>query len=183
MAEPRPCLDWSLEEAWEANKAAIDAGRARSDPSLPFSQWVALRENEADRIAYEKTGNGFFVMRALSRCCRVGIVSPDWLATAYLKAFDDVLNYRVRTWDEALGPPVPKGAHLADLRRRRHDKYAIYSRVRREHEEAWAPIDEALFERVGAEFGLGKTAASELYRSAKRELERKTFYDGLLDQS
>lgn len=41
---------------------------------------------------------------------------PDWLASAFLRRYDAVLNCRIGTWDEAFGAAQPRGKHLSTLR-------------------------------------------------------------------
>ena len=92
---------------------------------------------------------------------------PDWLATAYARGYQRVLNCSVDSWDKAFGAPIPKGVQLARLRFNRKARFAVHAAVvdaiSREPRRA---IDAALFEQIGKSIGAGKTRAEELYREA-----------------
>jgi hypothetical protein len=55
----------------------------------------------------------------VATCVRNDLVAPDWLARAFLRLYDKVLNCHVRTWDEAFGPAHYAKGHLSTLRHRR----------------------------------------------------------------
>jgi hypothetical protein len=104
------------------------------------------------------------LMRAINDCAEHGVPLPEWASEAYQKAFNTVQGARVKSWDDVFGRPHPKGAHLAAIRKRQRLWYMVRGAVleiRREHPET--VIDEALFERVGKQFNIGKTLAAEIY--------------------
>lgn len=55
----------------------------------------------------------------VARCVRAGLIAPDWLAEAFIRQYDQVLNCRVATWDDAFGSAHPPGKHLSTLRLKR----------------------------------------------------------------
>jgi hypothetical protein len=64
--------------------------------------------------------------------------------------------------------------HIAKARQRRQLRFQIYNRVQAIPRSERTPIDEALFERVGDEFDIGKTLCNKLYYQAKK-LSEMTF--------
>lgn len=133
-------------------------------PEGPLFKWHVAREIEALKQDID-AGDGFVVLHCIRLCVTHGLVAPEWLAYAFNRRYYQVSSCRVGTWDEAFGKPYP-GKHLAKLRQRRELKFDVYLRV----SESTQAIDEALFERVGHEFGIGKTLCSELYYEAKKLL-------------
>ena len=55
----------------------------------------------------------------VASCVRHGLIAPDWLAVAFIRQYDKVLNCRVATWDDAFGPARPTGKHLSTLKLKR----------------------------------------------------------------
>jgi hypothetical protein len=129
---------------------------------------------DALKIQFEG-GDDFALLSAIRECANFDLVMPDWVAQNYIRRFDRVLNCHVKSWDEAFGKPYAKGAHIAALRQHRTLRLAILSRIRQVRAmEPDTPIDDGLFERVGAEFGIGKTTCSELYYQADRMFPKVT---------
>lgn len=114
-------------------------------------------------------GDRSALLAAIRVCAACDLPLPAWASRAYIAAYDQVLNCRAKTWDEAFGPAFPKGANLNAQRKRRNLRFEIHNAVlgtiQREPE---TPIDAGLFETIGERFGIGKTEAENLYRSAIR---------------
>lgn len=161
-------IDWTLEEAWAANEAAKAENPERSfaDPTLPFPRWVALHNLEQLRARYEQ-GNKFALMSAIRECANHDLIMPRWVGAGYIAAFDTILNYRSKDWNEVFGSPIQKGANLAALRKKRRLKFAVFNEIveirQRDPDRA---IDAGLFESVGKQFNIGKTLAEEYYYAA-----------------
>jgi hypothetical protein len=117
---------------------------------------------------------GVDVLACVRQCATHGLVMPDWLAFEFNRRYDAVaLNLRAASWDDplAFGRPVPKGAHVAAMRKRRTLRHQVANEVRRLLQESPDnKIDEYLFERAGLPFGIGKTLASEMYYEAQHHL-------------
>ncbi len=163
----------ALDEAMAATARIIAAQPERkNDPTLPIYRLDALDRLEQHRLAFE-AGNRFSLPTAIRICANHDLPLPDWASKAYIAAFDQVLNARAASWDEVFGKPYPKGTNLAATRKRRTLKYAVALRINAVlGSEPHTPIDEALFERVGAEFHIGKTLAAALYYAAPEGLRR-----------
>ncbi|MCP5246759.1 MAG: hypothetical protein H6937_12760 [Burkholderiales bacterium] len=162
--------NWTPKEAQAANDAALHENPERNpnDPTLPLFQWHGL--NYLDQLHEQfKQGSKFALMQALRECARCGLVMPEWVATNYIKAHDTILNYRSKDWNEVLCSPIPKGANLNALRKKRALQFGVLNEARdilsRSPERA---IDAGLFEEVGNKFHIGKTLAEEYCRSAEK---------------
>lgn len=151
-----------------SNRKKGAQGVGTRDPRSPLAKWFARKELDLYRESFEV---GYLcVLDALDTCLTHGLQVPAWLSAAYQDAFRRSKIEVHRSWDEAFGRPIPKGTHATRLTRRRYLQYAIYNFVSDER-EGGSPIDEALFERTGARFGVGKTLASTIYYEAKNMIE------------
>lgn len=151
--------DW---DAHEALQASVNAGEDQNDPANTFWQWYghhALVELSEKYVG----GDGFSIMQALRICANHDLSMPAWLASAYIEAFDKVLNFRAKSWDEVFGPATPKGKHLAAMRKERTFGRSVALEIHTRHTVHGESIDTALFESVGLKFNIGKTLASEYY--------------------
>ena len=164
-------------DPWTASwSEAQQAGREFdvADPCNPIFQLNAAQVIEAMRTAVE-SGDGFVVLACIRKVVAHGLIAPDWLATAYIRRYDAVLNCRAGSWDDplAFGKPYPKGVHLSALRRRRELRFAVVNAITdiklRDPER---PIDAGLFEEVGELVGIGKTTADELYYEGRKLLQK-----------
>jgi hypothetical protein len=162
--------EWTLDEAMEANRAALaeNPDRGAGDPTLPFWQWYALRELGGLHSRF-KQGDRGALLDALHVCAVHELAMPAWVAESYLDAYRAVLAGKAASWDEVFSPPHPKGAHLNRIQKERKNRWRVYSEVSRLH-DAGEPLDEALFGKVGKRLGLGKTATADLYYQTKRRM-------------
>lgn len=164
--------DW--QELSKAQQKFEDENPDKNRPAGPLYQAAALDHLLVERKRFE-AGDRMALLAAIRRCACHDLPLPDWASRAYIRAYDKVLNCQSNSWDEVFGKPYP-GKHLASLLTQRQKGPAIYQRIRylrKEHYEAQEdgscklvssiPIDEALFERVGEEFGMKKTRCSVLY--------------------
>ena len=144
---------------------------AGPEPDLPLYQWSASQDLDTLKAQFE-AGDSFALLQAIRKCANHDLRMPDWVAENYINRFDRVLNCKSGSWDEAFGKPYPKGKHIKEMKERRNLRFRVYVRVReiREASKKLIPIDEALFSRVGAEFGIKKTLCNELYYEVKRML-------------
>lgn len=147
------------EDGFETTKPSVgvmEAMRKVRHELLPDTFEVLRAKFEA--------GNERALMLAIRNCAEYGVPLPEWVSAAYIKAYDAVSGAVVKSWDDVFGVPYPKGTQLAALRKRRRLRFAVrvaVAEILREHPQT--PIDEALFERVGEMFSIGKTLASDLY--------------------
>src|SRR5262245_653541 len=123
---------------------------------------------ERGRLRYEQ-GDKRELLYWLGWCVINNRQIPSWIRQALQEALHAASSYRIRSWDEVFGPPVPKGTKLKVARRKHEIAWPLFERVR-DLVKAGRPIDDTLFEEVGREFGIGKTVASELYYEVGREL-------------
>jgi hypothetical protein len=99
---------------------------------------------------------------------------PDWAAEAFISGYDDVLNCRVGSWDEAFGKPWP-GKHLPELAQRRRLQFAIPLRIRDLRLQANPPPMNSSRNRVGVydlvaeEFGVSRTFVADRWKEWKQQ--------------
>jgi hypothetical protein len=93
---------------------------------------------------------------------RIKEVGPDWLRTAFCDAYEKVRWAQAKSWDDVFGQPWPKMAHIKQRRTRMIRSAHIVHAVTTAHAKG-EPIDGRLFDKVGQQFGLGGTAAKEVY--------------------
>lgn len=162
--------EWTAEQAQAANDIFFrkNPDKKRCDPASPFSQWYGLHCLDQFHEQF-KRGNKFALMQALRECARCNLVMPEWVAVNYIKAHDTILNYRSKDWNEVFGNPIPKGANLNALRKKRALQLGVLIEatdiLSRNPER---PIDAGLFEEVGKKFHIGKTLTEEYCRSAEK---------------
>jgi hypothetical protein len=165
-------------EYWAAldPDAVIAMSAGDTGPTAPvFRYEAALRLAELERRAADLSG--FDVLAAVRICAARGLVLPDWLARAFTRRYDAVLNVRALSWDDpqAFGRPYRKGTNQAALRKRRMLRWSVRNEVERIiAAEPATPIDEALFERAGAPYHLGRSLAADLYYETIRQLPRSS---------
>ena len=159
---------WSFEEACAAQERAVDADPEMENlPSAPVYQWVALHELDELERQFQR-GDDFALMEAICKCAMHDLLMPEWVQRGYIDRFRKVQHCQTASWDEAFGRPYPKYFHLDAARNRRQLRPRVYNRIREiQKTEPKTPTDEYLFERVGAEFGIGSTLASKLYYEMK----------------
>lgn len=156
---------WSFKRARQAQERFQAEGGRWEDPAGPFYQWAALHTLDELRQLFE-AGNKYALMLALRKCANHDLPMPDWVSRAYIRAFDSVHNYRAKSWDAVFGPPLPKGAQLASLRKRRVHSIGVWNAVRG-HKAKGAKIDDELFAKIGQKLGLGLTITKKYYTHAK----------------
>lgn len=163
--------DWTVAEVMAANE--VHEGPPHAAPAM---QWAALLELDELEQRHLK-GNRMALMRAINLCARHELVMPQWVATAYMKACQDVCHYRAGSWDQVFGKPHRSGLHLDNARQQVHLRWKVLASAKNiTKAEPDISIDDGLFERIGDELGIGKTLANKLYYSlprAARVLPRK----------
>lgn len=161
-------LPKALHDAFEADDAALrsDEKRSRADPTLSVHRYFALEALDAAGKQFED-GDKSVVLPSIRRCAQHDLALPTWLSAAYIAAYDEVLNCRVGSWDEAFGRPFPKGTNLAARRKKRNLMFGVYKEVNAKH-AAGAAIDTAMFEEVGKLHNIGKSLCAEYYYEAKK---------------
>lgn len=160
---------WTIEQASEAQTAAEKAGEA--GPTTPLFRWAASKRLEFEAKRFNG-GDKMALLAAIRICANHDLPLPPWTSSAYIAAYDRVLNCRAKSWDSVFGKPYPAGVHLAARRKRREKSFAVYNEVKRILASAPdTPIDEHLFERVGKPLGLGKTLAGEFYYAVEKQMK------------
>jgi hypothetical protein len=145
----------------------LKKGRYRiANLRYPADQVLKAAKNNYDKR--DKT----VVMHCLAFCFNFEVPIPTWLKLAFLKADNAAMTYKIKSWDEAFGPPLKKGKWLASEHRKHMISGEIFNRLTDQSYEAGKPIDKKLFEAVGKEFGVSGTIASEIYYEGCGDIDR-----------
>ncbi|MDA8348204.1 MAG: hypothetical protein M0038_05275 [Pseudomonadota bacterium] len=117
-----------------------------------------LTQCEADFRAGDKLA----LAHAVAICACTDIPLPEWAARAFLQGFNELREFKAKSWDDVLGQPRPKGTHASALRKRRERSFLTWAHVQRAARSG-APIDNELFERVGKLLRIGRELAKRYY--------------------
>jgi hypothetical protein len=102
------------------------------------------------------------LLDAIDFCARSGSAMPLWVAEAFCARYEKWSRYEAKTLDQALGVDR-KGERISNRKFRESMKPRVAYEVIRLHKQERLPIDEALFERVGAIFGIPMGTARAIY--------------------
>jgi len=120
----------------------------------------------------EKAGgckDGVELLQTIHVCGREGLPLPMWIVKDLLNRLQKLTTFETASWEDAFGRVLPNRARLAKSKRDHELRPRVHSRVMEiRQEEPRAAIDIFLFERVGREFGIGKTLCEELFYEAER---------------
>jgi hypothetical protein len=161
--------EWTHDEAVAAQKRFMEAGGDISDRNGPYVQWRALQELDRLQRRFE-SGKRYALALALHVCAAFEVKIPRWAADAYLEGIEKITHFRADSWDVIFGPAIPKGRHLASLRKRLEKASKVRMEVWLRHRNG-EPIDDQLFEAVGQKFGIGTTLAKQYYTSKQRRVD------------
>ena len=167
IGQAEPSLEWTWEQVQAAQAQWIsEYPGEESSRTCPLTKWDAIQRIESRRKQFDAGDQGA-LMAALRVCACHEIVMPEWVASAYIKAYDQVLTCREKSWNVVFGAPFPKGANINARRKKRVLMFAVLNAVNhiRSSDDS-RTIDAHLFEEVGAKFSIGKTLAEEYYRAA-----------------
>ncbi len=163
----QPFDPWSA--TFEEAQAAHGQFAPLEGPARPIYQWSAAHEITAMRA--EAESSGFAVLACVRNCANHDLTMPLWLAHAFIRRYDSVLNCRADSWDDpaAFGKPYPKGAHLSKLRHARVHRFQVHSAVvKAVQENPKRPIGRKLFSEVGKALGMKSTTVQTYYYEAAK---------------
>lgn len=168
----RSIEEWTFEDALaELENFNEKRDGVRKNPVLVF---MAFRDLDDCQSNYQASNNGCEILRGVKICATSDIVLPDWLADAFCNRYYEVVSRSVDSWDKAFGKPFPKGKHLNAMRKEWNLSIRVYNEIRSILLALPdTPIDKSLFERVGAQFGLGATLAEEYYYSILKRFPKQ----------
>jgi hypothetical protein len=106
-------------------------------------------------------GDGEALLDAIDGCARSGMALPLWAAEAFCGRYVSWVQFEARTLDEAFGV-TRKGMHVASQNQRERLRLHVVLLVIQLHEEGM-PIDDKLFAKVGADFGIGGARVKAIY--------------------
>ena len=153
----------SLEDLFEISESPSESPSSESS-DVPLEYFINAQSLKGNAWWFSRIGDKTVILESIAICARWGFPLPEWLAREFLKAYDDVTDKKLKSWDDAFGQPHPKGKHKGDLKKEYKDGFEVFKRVKEiVKTEGW-PIDEHLFKRVGEELGVGgKTITAKFY--------------------
>jgi hypothetical protein len=161
---------WSIDDALKAHEEWAKTNHHEAARG-PFYRWVDALDLLELAEAFKKSGDNRILLQAISICALNDFVIPKWCSLPYLKAFRDVWHYRVKSWDDSFGQPLPKGSQISARSQKRAKRFGVYNRINDiKKKDPDTPIDRGLFEIVGREFCICGSLADEYYYSVKRQL-------------
>lgn len=116
---------------------------------------------ESKRLAIDD-GDGDALLSALMDVVLSGAPFPEWLSFKVAAAIRRYSFHEVLTLDEAFGVKRPGGYRRGSTQQRWNNSWVVVHDILQLH-RAGVPIDDALFEAVGARHGIGKTTASKWF--------------------
>ncbi|RJF86791.1 hypothetical protein D3874_06965 [Oleomonas cavernae] len=167
VAEARRAVD-----DWWVNQSNTEpASDAVRDQWLMLDVWLHELEELKNKI---REGDKAELLRAMRICAGARLVTPEWLAVAFIEAYDSVARrFEAGSWDDIFGKPVAKGTHVGRLRERRRKRIEVYRAVKLAlRADPPPPVDQSLFELVGKVCCVSPSVAKELYYSVKNQLLR-----------
>lgn len=129
-----------------------------------------LKEGEALYLKGDKAQ----IPHCLDYCLRFNVPIPHWLLRAWNNAYQAITASEFKSWDDVFGKPLRKGKRQTTARRDKEIALDLFRRVQ-ELRAIKTPTDYALFKTVGAEFGIGATAAKNIYYSFPKRVRASLF--------
>jgi hypothetical protein len=122
-----------------------------------------------------EAGHKEVLLATIYACLELGRPMPEWLQVAFRDAYEAAEGFKIRSWDDVFGRPVPEGTHLATERRNQWLRHFVIERVRAlKAEDPITAIDKHLFEKIGRELTpirSGTTLSNLYYDKRGRELQ------------
>ena len=128
-------------------------------------QQVAAAACERARLRFNQ-GNKGAILDAVYACATVGVPLPEWAATAFVKASDDVKRKMLHaSWDDVFGIPHLKGEKLPAKRNKAAKMWPVWLRVL-ELRQQQPGRDH--FDRAAQDFKISVALAKEYFYEAQK---------------
>jgi hypothetical protein len=92
--------------------------RKKKTEEEELERWAQRHRGKFDSQEQYARGDKTVIITSLVACMAGGTPIPPWLQMAFLKETCRVLTHEVASWDDAFGPPIPKGAQLDAARQK-----------------------------------------------------------------
>lgn len=128
-------------------------------------------------------GDKLALAHAIAVCACADIRLPEWAAVAYLGGYQKFQDYtrqsrgakgdkfQVQSWDDVLGNPLPKGAHVNALRKRLRYAFYVWAEVESRSRQGEAK-GKGMYTAIAEELGLSATTVEEYYTHQREKLRR-----------
>ena len=158
--ETRAFDPWSATKLEALQRNTECGARDLGTPHAPLNRWNAARRVSAVQASCGAENGGCMVLACMALCIEHDLTLPHWLRAEFVRRHQRVVNAELRTWDEAFGKPWPARSRLPNTKRRMVLKPVVYEAVRVAVEVPNArAIDRILFGEIGAQMGVGLSAA------------------------
>lgn len=145
----------------KAKPAQTDAELIASVRKRFWSDAIDVEQKKFER------GDRVALFAAIRLCANHDQALPEWVARGFIEGYDQILNCRKGSWDEAFGRPFPKNSKLHALRKRRVNAIKAANLVRAAQDRGESVADE-LFEKIGKKLAMSGSAVSKLYYSSAK---------------
>ena len=161
---PNQYLDtWALFRDWVEGQTL--------DPGIWYDADIMLKCKKQ----YE-AGDGLGLLKAIKYCLCWNAQTDGWVENGFNSALDDYLSARARSLDEAFNVKRRKTWNRKSEERKRI-KAVLVSCAVMSSRESGRPVDDSLFEDIGATFGIKKTLAKKYYYSVIKEMDPAKLQD------
>ena len=151
----------AAQEKWVADHPDVPRG--------PLFWWNALGWLDVYREQY-KEGNNNCILLAIFECASTGLPIPEWCANALIKAHREIKQHKANSWDDVFDTPQPRDTHLGAKLKQKETGFIVYEMVK--NRPFGDLIDDALFDDIGKELGISKTAVKDYYYSFQERLKK-----------
>jgi hypothetical protein len=160
----------------DQNKDLLLASTANIQNEIDFMGSFILEKliNQYDQGDYRA------LFDIMVHCIWLKIELPERFEIIFVEAVNKWKKAEVQTLDEAFNVVPPKGKHKSSVKQSKRLKRPVFVAVSNASKSG-APIDEGLFEKVGALFNISGAYAKKLYyeEKADREADDKIILDTL----
>jgi hypothetical protein len=119
-----------------------------------------------------EAGDKAVLLWTIHACLELRRPIPEWARVAFADACEAAERFKIRSWDDVFGRPVPKGTHLKPRKRDAALPLIIFEHVEA-LKSAGRKVDKKdLFKEVGKEWGINATRVSEIYYAERRRNPR-----------
>jgi hypothetical protein len=121
-------------------------------------------------------GNKAALLMALHRCLLLKKPLPEWMRTAFIRAYESATAFKIRSWDEAFGPPQEKSTHLKTRKQHAKLRYPIAFLVHRLRAMG-RPIDKSMFEEIAKELKKDEELKEDGVEGIEATTVEKIYYE------
>jgi hypothetical protein len=119
-------------------------------------------------------GNSAIILMAMHECLLLNRPIPEWLRTAFIRAYESAAAFDIKSWDEAFGSPQEENTQLKKRKKHAELRYPIALRVAQRASDE--KIQPDLFDKIAEELNIegvkGATVRKIYYERGGKELHK-----------